>query len=245
MFVSSLSSRHQQELIVQSGIDAELVELNFQSLSGNIIYDRLLISLQLPRNNLGQVNPSWLKRYKHCTRGGWWCSGLDPLADWESMEWGTFKPNYPTKNTDDKQIKYEHPPQVSTRLFCLQVTATIWRKTIDLFAVKLSPEITIDEAGAAVGYWQWVIEKKLPVIICEGVKKAASLLTHGYPAIALPGINSGYRNVKDLHGNQIGRNLIPELAVFSQNQQAISICFDYETVSRKVKLVDCRGEKRG
>ena len=27
--------------------------------------------------------------------GGWWCSGLDPLADWAPMGWGCFKPDRP------------------------------------------------------------------------------------------------------------------------------------------------------
>ncbi|NJR32833.1 MAG: DNA primase, partial [Chamaesiphon sp. CSU_1_12] len=101
------------ELVTASGIDRDLVNLNFVSLDGNSAYDRLFISPQLPRNNSGQVVPSWMKRYAHCAKGGWWCSGLDPLNDWQPMEWGTFKPNFPAKNQDGKVIKYEHPPSIS------------------------------------------------------------------------------------------------------------------------------------
>ena len=238
MRTSELHSNHYAELVTASGIDRDLVTLNFTSLDGNSAYDRLFISPQLPRNNSGQVIPSWLRRYSHCAKGGWWCSGLDPLNDWQPMEWGTFKPNFPTKNQDGKTIKYEHPPSVSTRLFCLRVTKEIWVQTASIFKAKLPKKIEIDKQGEALEFWQWILEKQIPIVLCEGVKKAATLLTSGYPAIALPGINSGYRAIRDLQGNTSGRNLIPELLVFANRRQDLSICFDYETVPRKAKLLD-------
>jgi hypothetical protein len=238
MLSSNLLSKHESELLTQSGIDRDLALLNFRSIAGNIIYDRLLISAELSRNNSGKISQSWLKRYQHCINGGWWCHGLDPMDNWSEMEWGTFKPDRPTKNAEKKLIKYEHPPQLSTRLFCLQVTVTVWQLTAKLFKVPFPEQIEVGAAGNAIGYWQWIIDRRIPIVLCEGAKKAAALLSHGYPAIALPGINSGYRTVRDLYGNQIGRNLIPELSIFSRNRQPIAICFDYETVSHKIKLVD-------
>ncbi len=235
---SSLQRAHYTELVTDSGICRALVDLNFRSLEKNAAYDRLFISPQIQRSNSGQVTPSWMKRYAHCAKGGWWCSGLDPLNSWQPMEWGTFKPKSPAKSQDGKLIKYEHPPNIPTRIFCLRVTSEIWEKTANLFKAKLPTKIEIDADGAAIGFWQWVLEKHVPIVICEGVKKAATLLTHGYPAIALPGINSGYRVVKDFQGNTIGRNLIPELAVFANPKQPLYICFDYESVPRKLKLLD-------
>jgi Domain of unknown function (DUF3854) len=238
MVQTNLDRAHQTELVTASNIDRTLVTLNFGSLKGNSAYDRLFISPHIPRNNSGQVVPSWMKRYSHCAKGGWWCSGLDPLNNWQSMEWGTFKPNSPAKNQEGKIIKYEHPPSISTRIFCLRVTKDIWEQTATLFKAKVPPLIEIDSHGEAIGFWQWILDNKIPVTICEGVKKAATLLTSGYPAIALPGINSGYRVVRDFQGNTIGRNLIPELAAFANKKQEISVCFDYESVPRKAKLLD-------
>jgi hypothetical protein len=235
---TTLDRAHHIELVDASNIDRLLVALNFRSLRGNSAYDRLFISSQIPRNNSGQVVTSWMKRYSHCAKGGWWCAGLDPLNDWQAMEWGTFKPNSPAKNRDDKVIKYEHPPSISTRLFCLRVSKEIWAQTAALFKVKLPAKIEVDLQGEALGFWQWVLDRQLPIVLCEGVKKAATLLTYGYPAIALPGINSGYRVSKDLHGNTIDRYLIPELVKFANAKQEISICFDYENIPRKAKLVD-------
>jgi hypothetical protein len=235
---SELNPIHHAELIGGSGIHPSLLSLNFISIDGNSTYDRLLISPDLPRNNIGQITPSWMRRYSHCSKGGWWCNGLDPLNDWQPMEWGTFKPDFPVKNQDGKLIKYEHPPQIPNRLFCLRVTRSIWELTAKLFKVKLPIEIQIDRSGVAIGYWKWILDLKLAIVICEGVKKAATLLSYGYPAIALPGINSGYRANRDIYGNTIGRNLIPELAVFANRCKSIYICFDYESVPRKAKLVD-------
>jgi hypothetical protein len=233
-----LNPIHQTELIGASGINPSLVSLNFVSIEGNSTYDRLLISPELPRNNIGQITPSWMRRYNHCAKGGWWCSGLDPLNSWQPMEWGTFKPDFPVKNQDGKLIKYEHPPQIANRLFCLRVTPEIWELTAKLFKAKLPTEIHVDRYGAAIGYWEWVLDLQLAIVICEGVKKAATLLSYGYPAIALPGINSGYRATRDIYGNTIGRNLIPELKIFANRCKVIYICFDYESVPRKAKLVD-------
>jgi Domain of unknown function (DUF3854) len=234
----NLDPNHYTELVNDSNIDRALVALNFGSLTENYAYDRLFISPQIPRNNNGQIKPSWLRRYSHCSQGGWWCGGLDPLNNWEPMDWGTFKPNVPARDRDEKIIKYEHPPQVPTRLFCLRITKGIWVQTANLFKVRLPEKIDIDSQGEAIGFWQWVIEIQIPIVICEGVKKAATLLTYGYPAIALPGINSGYRIVRDFQDNPVGRKLIPELAIFANQQQLISICFDYEAVTHKAKLLD-------
>jgi Domain of unknown function (DUF3854) len=238
MVQTNLDRAHHTELVTASNIDRALVSLNFKSLQGNSAYDRLFISPQIPRNNSGQVIPSWMKRYNHCAKGGWWCGGLDPLNNWQSMEWGTFKPNSPAKNQDGKIIKYEHPPSISTRLFCLRVTTEIWTQTATLFKAKLPQKIEIDLHGEAIGFWQWVLDRQVPIVLCEGVKKAATLLTYGYPAIALPGINSGYRAIRDFQGNTLDRQLISELSIFANKQQEISICFDYEAVPRKAKLLD-------
>jgi Domain of unknown function (DUF3854) len=65
------------------------------------------------------------------------------------------------------------------------------------------------------------------VVIVEGAKKAACLLTIGYAAIAIPGVNSGYRTPKDEFGNIIGKpNLVPDLKHFATEDRRIDICFD-------------------
>ncbi|HLO88554.1 MAG TPA: plasmid replication protein, CyRepA1 family [Nostocaceae cyanobacterium] len=238
MHLHYLQQKHIAELVNSSGIDIHLAQLNFQSLQGVTAYEYLLISEQLPRTNTGMVKNAWLQRYAHVTEGGWWCSGLDPLYNWQMMEWGCFKPDQPRQNQKGKSIKYEHPPSTSTRVFCLRVTLPIWQQISQRYNVAMPENITVAENGEAEGFWQWVIENNIPVIICEGVKKAASLLTIGYVAIAIPGITSGYRVVKDEFGKITRRQLIPDLAVFATKKRSFYICFDFETQARKVAAIN-------
>ncbi|MEO1348024.1 MAG: plasmid replication protein, CyRepA1 family [Cyanobacteria bacterium J06635_15] len=66
------------------------------------------------------------QRYSHVMEGGWWVSGLDPLADWQPMDWGQFKPQNPRTSwkNPDKVIKYEAPAKQSTRALFLSLPWT-------------------------------------------------------------------------------------------------------------------------
>ncbi|MBD2409908.1 DUF3854 domain-containing protein [Nostoc calcicola FACHB-3891] len=238
MHLHYLHPQHLEELVKSSGIDLHLVQLNFRSLQGVTAYEYLLISQLLPRTNTGMLKSSWLQRYAHITEGGWWCSGLDPLNDWQIMEWGCFKPNQPRQNNNGKSIKYEHPPSTPTRVFCLRVTLQIWQQVAGRYNLVMPDDITIAPDGEAKGFWQWVMEKNISVIICEGVKKAATLLTQGYAAIGVPGITSGYRVVKDEFGKVTRRQLIPDLAVFAMTKRRFYICFDFETQPKKIAAIN-------
>ncbi|MEA5583165.1 plasmid replication protein, CyRepA1 family [Nodularia harveyana UHCC-0300] len=238
MHLDYLHTQHLEELVKSSSIDLHLTQLNFKSLSDASAYEYLLISEDLPRTNTGRVKNGWLQRYNHVTAGGWWCSGLDPLNNWQSMEWGCFKPNQPRSNKNGKSIKYEHPPSTPTRVFCLRVTLKIWQQVSERYNLSMPSSINVNVDGEAEGFWQWVMEQNVPVIICEGAKKAAALLTQGYAAIAIPGINSGYRVVKDISGKVTTRQLIPDLAAFAIKKRTFYICFDFETQPRKVAAIN-------
>ncbi|NMG07109.1 plasmid replication protein, CyRepA1 family [Brasilonema sp. UFV-L1] len=238
MHLYYLESQHLKELVQESGIDLNLARLNFLSLQGRATYEYLLISESLPRTNTGIIKSRLLQRYTHITDGGWWCSGLDPLNDWQAMEWGCFKPNQPRLSENGKLIKYEHPPSTPTRIFCLRVSLDIWRQVAQRYNVPMPNNINIACNGEAEGFWQWVMKRNIPVIICEGVKKAAALLTQGYAALAIPGITSGYRVIKDDFGKVITRQLIPDLAAFAITRRIFYICFDFETQPKKVAAVN-------
>ncbi|MBE9216355.1 DUF3854 domain-containing protein [Plectonema cf. radiosum LEGE 06105] len=238
MHLHYLHPKHLEELVNSSGIDLHLLKLNFRSVEDKTAYDYLLISELIPRTNTGIVRSSWLERYAHVSAGGWWCSGVDVLNNWHMMEWGCFKPNQPRVNQKGKAIKYEHPPCTPTRIFCLRVPLQLWQQVAERYNVKLPENITIAEDGAAIGFWKWVMECNIPIIICEGVKKAAALLTQGYIAIAIPGITSGYRVTKDKFGKVIRRQLIADLAAFSITKRTIYICFDFETEVKKITAVN-------
>ena len=238
MYLPSLHPQHLEELVKNSGINLDLILLNFKSLQGISAYEYLLISDQLPRTNTGMIRNAWLQRYYHVTAGGWWCSGLDPLNNWHNMEWGCFKPNQPRQNQKGKSIKYEHPPSTPTRIFCLRIPLQIWQEVGQRYNLSLPENITINHDGEAEGFWSWVIKNKIAIVICEGVKKAAALLSQGYVAIAIPGINSGYRVIKDEFGKVTRRQLIPDLAAFTNTKRDFYICFDFETQAKKIAAVN-------
>ncbi|MEG4048390.1 plasmid replication protein, CyRepA1 family [Microcoleus sp. Pol17_C1] len=129
-----------------SGADPDLIALNVQTLLGDTPYTYLLYEINAAS---GRVHPDaqwrWArKHYSHIEAGGWWCSGLDPLNNWQPMYWGCFKPHQP-RNTFDpkgkiKPVKYEHPPKSPTRAFFLQVPDHIWAKVAARYGVPIDPE---------------------------------------------------------------------------------------------------------
>ena len=220
-----------------SGVDPDLIALNVQTLLGDTPYPYLLYEINAAS---GRVHPDaqwrWArKHYSHIEHGGWWCSGLDPLNNWQPMYWGCFKPHQP-RNTFDpkgkiKPVKYEHPPKTPTRVFFLQVPDHIWAKVAERYGVP------IDSSDRQLGFWQWVWDNNIPVIIVEGAKKAGCLLTLGYAAIALPGVTGGVRT-KTSQGEKCDPYLIPELQHFATEAREIYICFDRDSKRQTVQNVN-------
>ncbi|MEG3991201.1 DUF3854 domain-containing protein [Microcoleus sp. S28C3] len=220
-----------------SGVDPDLIALNVQTLSGDTPYTYLLYEINAAS---GRVHPDaqwrWArKHYSHIEAGGWWCNGLDPLNNWQPMYWGCFKPHQPRNAFDPKgkikPVKYEHPPKTATRAFFLQVPDHIWAKVAERYGVP------IDSSDRQLGFWQWVWDNNIPVIIVEGAKKAGCLLTLGYAAIALPGVTGGVRT-KTPQGEKCDPYLIPELQHFATEEREIYICFDRDSKRQTIQNVN-------
>ncbi len=224
----------------KSKVDEELIDLNVTPLKGMSSLDYLLYSNRLPRNNDGRVNTHILKRYEHTGDGGWWCSGLDVLTGKEDL-WGCFKPAHPRVCDDNnKVIKYEHPPMEKTGLFALRVPSRLWEK----IALKHNVDLSQVEHS---NFWSWLKDNpSVPLCITEGAKKAGTLLSAGYPAIALPGVNNGYRTPRDDAGKRIARaHLIPQLQLFAQQGREIYIVFDQDSRPKSIKAVNAAIGKMG
>ena len=250
---------HWDEWVEGSGVDPELTVLNIVSLQDYEPLERLLYNLSNEeRRNTGILRADWLKRYAHTEHGGWWFSGVDVLTGEDSI-WGTFKPNVPyryqekpkgfdsTSKPKNKVIKYEHPPKAETEIFALKVPLHIWKAIANRYKVPIPENIKVTPEGRAIGFWNWVKDHpEIPVIITEGAKKAGSLLTAGYCAIALPGIYNGYRQPKDDRGKKIDFPfLIPQLEVFAQKDREIIFCFDHDQKPKTVKNVRIAISKTG
>ncbi|MFM6369183.1 MAG: DUF3854 domain-containing protein, partial [Dolichospermum sp.] len=152
----------------------------------------------------------FLKRYAHTLNGGWWCSGVDPLNNYDPMGWGCFKADNPRLDPKkNKPIKYEHPAGVATRAFFLRVPI-----------------------GDCKEFWEWVLNHDIPITITEGAKKAAALLSVVIVAMGLPGINSGYRKI-----DNVGRFLIADLASITKIPRKITVCFDNDSkITTKINV---------
>ncbi|MBA2750337.1 MAG: DUF3854 domain-containing protein, partial [Tatlockia sp.] len=234
-----LTPKHQYELN-NSGIDPDIAQLNFKSLEGSAFHERHHYSEKLERTNTGRLGSKYLYRSSHCEAGVLYCSGLDPLNNWQSMAWGASKPDHPREDYQKpgKFIKYEHPPLVETRTFFLRVSLSIWKKIAKRYKLALPENIIVDSNGEALGFWAWVLNNpKISITICEGAKKAACLLSAGFVAIALPGIYGGYRS-KDSQGNKIDPYLIPDLRVIAQKERLISICYDHDLKPSTIRNVN-------
>ncbi|WP_256871998.1 plasmid replication protein, CyRepA1 family [Nostoc sp. TCL26-01] len=231
----NLEPHHLKEWL-SSGVDEDIITLNVRSLVGTTPYDYLLYSDKISRRNDGRLRDRDLKKYQHIEHGGWWCSGVDPLADYILMMWGCFKPDHPRRDKQKihKFIKYEHPYREQTRAFFLQVSRHIWVKVSNRCGIPITEE-DLQHPG---GFWHWVWKNNVPVVIVEGAKKAACLLSAGYAAIAIPGVNAGYRNPSDEYGTAIGKpSLIPDLKHFATKGRQINICFDHDTKPETVQRV--------
>ena len=195
-----IAPEHLQELTA-SGIDQTIIEANFESLYGNtaieVVAGDYLDSLGGDAHQYATAPVrKALDLYDHLPDGGWWCSGLDPLNNWEKMSWGQFKPDNPRTSPDDpsKSIKYEGQYQVEARATFLD----------DPNRPELWPEVAKDVSA--------------PIYLMEGSKKSGLLLTLGYAAIALPGIWMGRRKDPE--------RLIRELETFARPGREFIFVFD-------------------
>jgi hypothetical protein len=225
----SLTPEAIKEWVEGSGVAEAIVELNVESVNGQTPYERLLCNWES-----GKVHPDAIWREinrrfgDNWLTGGWWCSGVDVLTGEDSL-WGCFKPDKPrvdkTKGFDPnkpKLIKYEHPLKAQATLFALRVSDAVWQKVASRYDVEVLPS-DIDESRGDRGFWSWVIRNlKIDVIITEGAKKAASLLSQGFAAIGLPGIWGAYRK------NDGEPSLIPQIECFASKGRKIYFAFDQD-----------------
>jgi hypothetical protein len=213
-----------------SGISHGVATINFRSLGQSESEAFILSSPELPRTNTGRLAGGMLWRYGNLSHGGWAFQGSDPLNNWEPMQWGCLKPNKPWKDKQGKTIKYEHPAKTPTRAFFPVPDMDAWQKISTRYDVAIASDAP---------FWQWVKDTPtVPVIITEGAKKAASLVSHGFVAVGLPGIFNGHKS-KDEHGNPLAHpHLIPELDSICQPKRRIYIAFDNDKKPKTIASVN-------
>ncbi|MHC5753810.1 MAG: DUF3854 domain-containing protein [Nostoc sp.] len=231
-YPNNLMAAEYHELTVGSAIHPALIERNFFHIEGESIYDYLFISDKIPRKNAGRVTDGYLKLYQHLLLGGTWIQSLDPFKNWQPMDWGRIKPNFPRIDwAKGKPVKYESPPKTPNRVTYFDVANPIWDKVAKRYLIKRYHSLLtlrlLDQLNPLI-FWEWVRQHpEIPIILCEGEKKAACLLSLGFVAIALPGIWNGRVGKQDFD-----ERLHPDLVPMTQAGRKFIILFDYETSSK-------------
>jgi Domain of unknown function (DUF3854) len=223
-------------------IDLDIIRLNFRSIDQTEAFHFLKPNLQpSDRRNDGRLRDGHLRAFSRLEASGWVCQGVDPLT-MNLSQWGCLKPNDMRWDSEKrKRIKYEHPYGVPTELFCLRVTYRIGLKisktqSLEAEIQYLDRMVDVDPDTEDRGFWQWVLDNPaLNIIITEGAKKAASLLSAGYLAIALPGIYGAYRS--KINGVDCIPHLIPQLKIFTSKGREFVFAFDNDTNPNTVKNV--------
>lgn len=237
MSVPKLNDRHEREWL-NSAVDPQIIALNVISLEGLTPLEYLLYALpQSERRNDGRLREKYLRQYAHTEKGGAWIFGRDPHNNWQFMEWGRFKPDFPRQGWDketqrlaDKKVKYESPTRTENRLTYLGIPLSVWQAIAKNCGVAMPENIVVTPEGEALGFWAWVQANPcIPIVLTEGEKKAACLLSMGIVAIGLPGI----------WGGRVGKGeteqLHPDIVPIAQEGREFTILFDYET-KPKTKL---------
>jgi len=138
-----------------------------------------------------------------------------------------IKPQNPRPNPEKpgRFVKYETPVGSGSRAYL----PPICQETFEAICQRhgLDSEASRLEVKAAKGFWAWVSSRRdLPIVVTEGGKKALCLLSHGFIAIALTGINGGYR-ATDSEGNKLLEpTLIDDLAPFVGRGRRVALAFD-------------------
>ncbi|MBG1271534.1 DUF3854 domain-containing protein, partial [Nostoc sp. WHI] len=228
-YPNNLKAAEYHELTVGSAIHPALIERNFFHIEGETIYEYLFISNKIPRKNAGRVTDAYIRQYQHLLLGGTWIQSLDPFKNWQPMDWGRIKPNFPRIDWQKgKPVKYESPPKTPNRVTYFDVANPIWDKVAKRYLIKRYHSLLalrlLDKLNPLI-FWEWVKQHpEIPVILCEGEKKAACLLSLGFVAIALPGIWNGRVGKQDFD-----ERLHPDLVPLAQPGRKFIILFDYET----------------
>ncbi|MEM7770421.1 MAG: plasmid replication protein, CyRepA1 family [Cyanobacteria bacterium P01_A01_bin.37] len=132
------------------------------------------------------------------------------------------RPRFDRKQT--KPIKYETPSGQGTTPYIPPVPVTIRQRIAERY------DIEVPLFGS---FWSWVKTcPDLPLLWTEGGKKALSLLSQGYVAIALYGVNGGYRNEFGV------RTLLPNIEPFIQDGRQQILVFDQDAKQKTRRRVN-------
>jgi hypothetical protein len=235
-YIEKLVYKH---LVEGSGIDPDLLPLNCPSASGLPVYDLLYRDSDRILKS-GDVSAQARKNYGKCESAiGFIVNDRFRQLDGPPIAFNRKKESKGFRKTTEKlePRKYHQPYGKPLEVFFARVTLRIWKKVAAKANLPMPEFPVIGVDGEAIGFWEWVKATKCPIVITEGEKKALALISRGYAAIGLPGINTGYRvtehgeTVTNPDGTEyqraIARELHEALRPFDTADREITIIFDF------------------
>ncbi|MEG4109884.1 plasmid replication protein, CyRepA1 family, partial [Microcoleus sp. S13_C5] len=216
-----------QDCVVKSGILPEIASLSFEPASGLPVYDLLHRDTD-PTTNTSDGSTQAKRNYTKCEQSiGWICNGRFRQLAGPPMAF----------DKKGRPRKYFQPQGKPLEVFCPLVTVGVWRSIAAKHKLSMPEFPAIGLRGEALEFWDWVVASNCPVIIIEGEKKACALISRAYAAIALPGINTGYRVTKrgdwvekpdgTKYQRTLERELRSELQALDTAGREVTILFDY------------------
>jgi putative DNA primase/helicase len=203
---NNATQSHLDEWVKGSSVTEGITRLNLKSIDNPVAIANLL---------------NW---QKYLGTGGWYVTSCDPLTG-KRGSFGQFKPDQPIvfPNQEKPQKYFSFPKDAESQVICLLLTLNEWVRISERFSVPIANE-DIDESRDDLGFWQWVLNHpEIPILITEGAKKAACLLSCGWVALALTGVWNGQKK-KKLH---------PSLIPFVVPGRPIDLVFDADVVVKE------------
>src|SRR4028118_915040 len=122
-------------------------------------------------------------------------------------------------------------------IFFARITVRVWKLVAEKAGLSMPEFPVIGLKGEALQFWEWVKATNCPIVLTEGEKKACALISRGFAAISIPGINTGYRVtekgdwIKKADGTEyqkaVARELRSELQALDTAGREIVILFDF------------------
>jgi hypothetical protein len=234
--------RHAQEFQA-SAIADDIAALNFRSFDGNDDNDLDKVFTQIieepTHNNNGTLSGKSQNDLANVIRGGGWI--------FEGYRGICIKPDNPRKNNEGKIIRYESPRSQGQQLFIPKVSIKAGKAIASKHGLEEQYRARIDflqPEAEDVGFWEWVLSSEIMILVTEGCKKACSVISHGYPAIALNGIWGWGTNIKDMFGeverDDRGKSLKtihPDLEPFLDGRELV-LAFDRDEKPETKRIVE-------
>lgn len=167
---------------------------------------------------------------------GWTCNGRFKQLDGIPLG---YKQKKERKGFGLEPRTYFQPKGEPLEIFFPLVNESIGKLILAKANLPVPEFPVIGLRGEWIDFWDLILNNHCPIVITEGEKKAAAVISRGYAAIGLPGINTGYKvtergeSVTKADGTQYqratARELHESLKPFDTEGRAITVLFDYRT----------------